>query len=207
MSDATFGRRGAPRGAITQRAGSLQRAPVISAPALAYEAAAEPDRAPLSPPHWVQHSLSKTVLCIFFFAAMIGLMVHLQAPSLMRDVRLSGTYGIDPLIEVNHGTCKGYAILHFCDVSLTWDDNGTAVTENTNFIVTAFSLGRQPLIPVRSSVDPQAISVDYAVNDALQNRVLTLLFLMGLCVSGMVLLIAQLVRGRYQGGAADVWTR
>ena len=206
MSGTAFGRRDVPRGGTIQRASPVKRAPVVSAPAAAYEAAAEPARVPSSPPHWVQVSLSKTVLCIFFFAAMIGLLVHLQAPSLMRDVRLAGTYEIDLLVEVNHGKCEGYTIIHFCDVSLTWDDNGTAVTEDTRFIVTAFSVGRQPLIPVRSSADPQAISVDYAVNGALQNRVWSFLFWVGVCAAGMITMIVRLLTGRYQGGSEDVWT-
>ena len=215
MTSAAFGRR--VRTGSGSSSATAARAPTVSAPASTlaglFAASTAPAEAAIdappqeNPPYWVAQTLGQQFWGVVIFAGFLAALCFLEVPHLMRDVRLASTYEIDPSVKINRGECTGYTFIHACNVTYQWeDDKATTISGETRFLVTALSMDRQPLIPVRSSAEPGAVSVLYATDDGLQNRIYSMLFWAGLCVLAIVALFVRILRGRYTGGAADVWT-
>lgn len=212
MTAATFGKRGIssnPSGVVSPSRNSVQQ-PKPQAVASSLSEASRltelPDDMTEIPPHWVNLSFSRLLFSAMFCSAMLAFGLYLQMPYLMRDAHLAQTYELDLSVKVNHGDCTGFTILHFCEVSFTTENNGITQTENTHFFVTALDIDKQLLMPVRSTADASAISVDYAVNEALPNRIWSMIIWGLLGVALILNLVFLLVMGRYQGGPADRWT-
>jgi hypothetical protein len=213
MTASTFGKRGAtitpsrvvsqPRATVSPAISASKQTPSLDADTPAYRHA--PDEAG-SPPAWAAVTASQLIKAVLIFVGLFALGAYFQGPHLMRDLRLAKTYEIDFSVNVNRGDCTGYVFMHFCEVSFTTENNGVTATENTHFFVTGFSMDKQPLIPVRSTVEPTAISVAYAVDDGLSNRLWSAIGWSFVFLACMMTAFFKLIVGRYKGGRADVWS-
>lgn len=142
--------------------------------------------------------LSFVVLLPLFVVA--GLWSY--GPDVLRDHRLAGTYAVAGDLRATDGQCRRHAFLvTLCSVKLRGPDSN-APPVRTDFMMLFRSGEGAPMIPVRSTVDPSAVGIRYAVTDVLWTRTYSL----GMGAIGFMglwwMFANGLRRGRYRGGAA-----
>jgi hypothetical protein len=153
-------------------------------------------------PAWANMSRLKLLSFAFLMVAAALGAVAFYGPDLARDMRYAGTFRVAFDLQATEGKCKRYMFLvSLCSVKIHSVTN-EGPTKSTEFLM-AFSSGDgEAMIPVRSSVDASAVSIQYAVSDVLLNRALSLLGI-ALLFSWLGWTFLDCVRkGRYKDGPA-----
>jgi hypothetical protein len=93
-------------------------------------------------------------------------------------------------------------VVTFCTAkiaSLAEPDRASVASE---FMMGISGGGGEAMVPVRSTVDPAAVTVAYAAETKLANRTLTLIVFAGLLAALFIAAVSALLQGRYKGGRA-----
>jgi FtsH-binding integral membrane protein len=126
-------------------------------------------------PVWTNMSQLKLLSLALFVAAMVLGALAYYGPELVRDLRHAGTFRVADDLRATEGTCKRYVFLvSLCSVKIH-SVTSERSTSSTEFLMFFRGGDGAAMIPVRSSVDASAVSIQYAVSDVLLNRILSLL--------------------------------
>lgn len=201
MAESNFGRRGVAASAGAAAVQSVGRAALRSIPVDDQQAPGE--ATPRSVPHWANLSIGQTLFGLVVALGFLCATWFLHQPHLFRDQRLRNTYAIAMDIKATSGDCQGMLmIVSTCSVTFNWNDRGVQRIATTNFLVGFSDPDGTPLIPVRSRADAGAISVLYAIDTKMQNRVVTFWSVMAVCLAMAGMFAFRLATGRYYGGSA-----
>jgi len=153
-------------------------------------------------PVWTNMSQLKLLSLALFVAAMVLGALAYYGPELARDLRHAGTFRVADDLRATEGTCKRYVFLvSLCSVKIH-SVTSERSTSSTEFLMFFRGGDGAAMIPVRSSVDASAVSIQYAVSDVLLNRTLSLLGI-ALFFGWIAWMFLDCVRkGRYQDGPA-----
>jgi hypothetical protein len=153
-------------------------------------------------PAWTNMSRLKLVGFAFFMMAIALGAAAFYGPDVARDLRYAGTFRVADDLRATDGTCKRYVFLvSFCSAKIN-SIMGERSTRSSEFLMFFRSGDGAAMIPVRSSADAAALGIQYAVNDVLLNRTLSLLGVM-LFFGWVAWIFLDCVRkGRYQDGPA-----
>jgi hypothetical protein len=191
---AEFGKRGVARDprALSQ--------PVAASPDLAVAlAAVKTGRLP----YWANVGPVRIVVILLAAAATFWWLILPYAGDILRDHRLAGTWQPAYDMQVTDGRCTRHNfILTVCNATLKSRAEPNQTPLQIGFMM-AFSSGSgQPLLPVRSTVDPARLTVAYAAETQLLNRTLTFIVMAGGLATAFLTGLSALLQGRYVGGAA-----
>ena len=192
-----FGRRGAP-GATRPAAQKTFDAPPDFAAA---KAALKSGKLP----PWTRHGPITLVMVSLVALGLAGAMIVTYGGDLVRDARLAGTWEPAPDWRALDAHCTSYEhIVTLCDTTLLRADDETVGMQHNRFMMAFSSGGGEFMVPVRSTKDPEAVSVGYAAQDKLFNRVAIFVLAFVILVAGAISGARRLVAGRYKGGAAHL---
>jgi hypothetical protein len=126
-------------------------------------------------PAWTNMSRLKLLGMALFVVAMVLGALAIYGPELARDLRHAGTFRVADDLRATDGTCKRYVFLvSLCSVKIH-SVTSERSPSSTEFLMFFRGGDGAAMIPVRSSVDASAVSIQYAVSDVLLNRTLSLL--------------------------------
>lgn len=180
MATATFGRRNVAHAAPSMR-------PAASAPPEQMLVQGEQTAEPPQRAAQTADPLKANLGALAMIAGGVLLLV-LFFSDLQRDISLQDTFRPDPGVNVERAKCTRYAfVVSHCSVRFSWQDGATQQTVDGSFLVGLKSMGGMPVIPVRSTADPSAVT-SIAALAHLSNRIWTLALF-----SGASLLIGLLV--------------
>jgi hypothetical protein len=195
----SFGKRGVAVQA-SGRASTVTRPPIsaVSKPQQASDAGEDL-------PNWAASKLSDKLKAWVFVALMAAFLGWFAGVDLWRDVRLASTYRAAADIEAKDGSCKNALyLMSMCDVTLVARGaDGRTRKIGSYQLYGPGSMGGVAIVPVRSTVDPDAITHQAAI-DHLTGRIITFLLLFGLMAMMTVSFTRDLLAGRYIGGRAWV---
>jgi hypothetical protein len=154
-------------------------------------------------PYWAKTGPLPLVIVL---VAAIGLFWWLILPYggvVLRDYRLAGTWQPAYDIKVVAPKCTRYNLtLTICGATLTSLAEPDQAPVAVDYMMAFESGGGVRLVPVRSTLDPSALTIAYLAETLLTNRLLTFLVI----AFGFAMIVlatgASLLRGRYVGGAA-----
>jgi len=154
-------------------------------------------------PYWAKMGPLRLVIVL---VAAIGWFWWLILPyggAVLRDVRLAGTWQPAYDIQIVAPKCTRYNLtLTICSATLKSLAEPDQAPVAVDYMMLFKSGGGERLVPVRSTVDPSALTIAYPAETLLTNRLLTFLVI-AFGVAVIVLAAgASLLRGRYVGGAA-----
>ena len=154
-------------------------------------------------PHWARVGPLRIVLVLLATAGGFWLLILPYAGDLLRDHRLAGTWQPAYDMKVTEGRCTRYQLpVTICEAkikSLPEPDRSPLTIRS----MMAFSSGGgEALLPMRSMVDPSAITIAYVAETKLLNRTLTFIVLAGGSAAVFLSAVTALLRGRYVGGTA-----
>ena len=201
MAQSNFGRRGGAANVGVAAVQSAGRAARRSIPADDQQA---PEAATLrGAPNWARLTIGQTLFGLVVAFGFLSATWFLHQPHLFRDQRLRNTFVVAPDIKATSGDCQGMLmIVSTCSVTFNWNDRGVQRIATTYFLVGLSDPDGTPLIPVRSRTDAGAISVLYAIDTKMQNRVVTFWSVMVVSLAMAGVFARRLVTGRYYGGSA-----
>jgi len=144
----------------------------------------------------------KLVSFAFLMVATVLGAVAYYGPDLARDLRYAGTFRVAFDLQATEGTCKRYMFLvSLCSAKIHSVTNEWP-TKSTEFLMSFRGGDGEAMIPVRSSVDASAVSIQYAVSDVLLNRTLSLLGIILFFGWAAWFFFDCVRRGRYKDGPA-----
>ena len=166
-------------------------------------------------PAWLSPPVRAYLVLIAISASLIAWLAWLYGAEIIRDHRHAGTYRIARDIKVEQGSCQRVLFLvTFClaEMSTPIEINGYLgkLTIYSRAMVSLTETGGQPMVAMRSSIEPTAVGIKYMTEDSLLNRTLTLLFLLLPLAYGLAYSLFCLTTGRYVGGGGGVagrWDR
>jgi hypothetical protein len=148
--------------------------------------------------------MSRLKLLSFAFLMVVGALgaVAFYGPDLARDLRYASTFKVADDLRATDGRCKRYLFLvSLCSAKIQSVRNDQSA-RSIEFLMAFRSGDGEAMIPVRSSTDASAVSIQYAVGDVLLNRILSLLGF-ALLFSWLAWVFLDCVRkGRYKDGPA-----
>jgi len=190
-----FGRRGAPVAARPATQNRFEAAPDYAAAKAALKSG--------KPPHWTRHGPITLGVASLGALALAGAMALTYAGDLARDARLAGTWTPAPDWRVLDGHCTSYEhVITLCHATLMRADEQTIRVQEARFLMSFSSGDGEFLAAVRSTKDPEAISIGYAAEDKLVNRVVTFVLSFLTLIGGALSGALRLAAGRYKGGRA-----
>lgn len=137
------------------------------------------------------------VLPLIMFAA-----IWSYAPDIVRDHRYAGTYMVAPDLRATKGECTRYAFLVTLCSAKIQQIYGNAPAIPTSFMMIFRGGDGARMVPVRSTVDPSAIGIRFAVTDMLWTRAYSLAGCVLMLLAMSWLFLSLLLRGRYMGSEA-----
>jgi hypothetical protein len=154
-------------------------------------------------PYWANTGPLRIVFILLLVAVTFWFLVLPYAGDVVRDHRLAGTWQPAYDMQVLDGKCTRHNfILTTCEAKIKSLADPNAAPLPHSFMMLFTSGGGEPLLPVRSTVDPSALSIAYAAETELLNRTLTFIFMSAFSVLLFIGGVNELLRGRYAGGAA-----
>lgn len=156
-------------------------------------------------PAWTKVGPGQIVFSILLFAGILCFCFLPFAGDILRDHRLAGSWQPAYDMRVQGGSCTRYQfIATHCTAEIkSLSDAGRAPVA-VGFLMGFTSGAGEFMIPVRSRIDPSAVTIAYAAETELANRTVTFLAFSGLLVLFIVMLSRQLLAGRYRGGSEHV---
>lgn len=117
------------------------------------------------------------------------------APDLLRDHRLSGTWQPAYDLRAIEGKCRRTNfVITFCDAKIASIAKPDQTPFTNAFVMLFAGGGGEALVPVRSTRDRTAVSIQYAAETMLWNRTLSLVLLASATAAIGVLGLRALVR-------------
>ncbi len=154
-------------------------------------------------PYWAKIGPVRLVVSLLALAAVLWFLILPYAGDILRDHRLAGTWRPAYDMQVADGLCTRHNFLITnCSAKIKSRAEPNQAPVAVDFMMAFVSGGGQPLTPVCSSVDPNALTIAYAAETELLNRTLTFLAMAVGLVAGFLAGLSALVKGRYVGGAA-----
>ncbi len=154
-------------------------------------------------PYWTKIGSLRLVIILLAAAAGFWFLIPGYGSDLLRDHRLAGTWQPAYDMQVIDGKCTRYnLILTLCNAKIKSRAEPNQTPVAISFAMTFSSGGGQPLLPVRSTVDPNQLTIAYAAESELLNRTLTLIVMAGVLAAAFIAGVSALLKGRYAGGAA-----
>ena len=154
-------------------------------------------------PYWANINPLAIILALLMAGSLLLALLGGYSRTVIRDLRLANTWEAAEDLRAVDGKCSRYFLLiTFCHTQIKAPGDRSQPTFSSEFMM-FFDTGAGELItPVRSTIDPTAISASYAVDDRLRNRALSF-FLPATVLSAISFwMIALLAKGRFSGGAA-----
>ncbi len=198
------------RGAATQTAGQRLQPQGTTSPRLAaavgsapvQQAAGKTEKFPGANAGTLGDALKVVAFCLLCCSAL----AWFHMGELLRDRSLAGTFVVDHTVTVESGKCRSMIwLLSTCDVRLSYKHEAGAMhSVHSETIYGLGSMGGKAIIPVRSTVDPDAVSITASAVDYLTNRTVTFTLLFGVMALLSLHLSATIIKGRYIGGRAWV---
>lgn len=203
---ASFGTRGAQqspaRRPVVSRAGSPAAVSYASGPASLISARDMRHIDKGHMPAWTRMSR----LQLLGFALVLPLVmlaaIWSYAPDIVRDHRYAGTYAVAPDLRATNGECTRYAFLVTLCSAKVHEFGRNEQPIRTSFMMLLRSSDGARMVPVRSTVDPSAIGIRFAVTDMLWTRTLSLTGSVLVLLAMSWLFLSLLLRGRHMGSEA-----
>jgi len=201
-----FGKRGSSTGRSAPRQRASRGAAAPSAPAPEPEdlisrgdlKALENGRVPA----WANMSRLKLLGSALILALIVLANAAANGPEVLRDIRYAGTWQVANDLRADHGTCKRYVFLvSSCSAEIRSQATEELVA-STSFLMFFRNANGVEMIPMRSSGDPSAVGIEYAVSDLLINRALSLLGFTLFFGSISLAFLNCVCKGRYKDGPA-----
>lgn len=140
-----------------------------------------------------QHGVSGTFvlfLCVFFGFALVVMVVHSNAPGIMRDWEISKNPTILKQSRVSNGKCKTHqGFFTTCEVGVSFETRGIRKREQLEFTFVDFHSGDYNVEVVASADKPDMVSLDLAV-DKLWNRIIVACFLL---LAGLAFIVIGII--------------
>jgi hypothetical protein len=191
---AEFGKRNAP--GATRAHGGPQAAPADLAAAIEVVKTGKL-------PYWANIGPLRLLLVFLGALAWFWWLVLPYGGPVLRDYRLAGTWQPAYDMRVVAPKCTRYNLsLTICSATLQSLAEPNQPPIPVDYMMAFSSGGGERLVPVRSTADPSAVSLAYAAETQLTNRMLTFLAIAFGAVMVVLTTGSALLRGRYQGGAA-----
>jgi hypothetical protein len=154
-------------------------------------------------PYWAKAGPLYFVTAMIFAAGVFWLHILPYAEDLLRDHRHMGTWQPAYDMRVIEGRCTRYGhVISDCRVKIESAPEPNKAPLTIRYSMFFASGGGELLLPMRSTVDPSAITVAYAAETKLVNRTLTFLGMTGVVAAVFFGALGALRQGRFVGGAA-----
>ena len=154
-------------------------------------------------PYWTTVGPMRLVFLLLAVGAVFWFMILPRASDILRDHRLAGTWQPAYDLEAIDGKCTVYQLVFTdCEAKIISLSEPNRAPIEVRFEMAFSGGGGESMVPVRSTVDPSAVTIAYAAETKLMNRTLTFI---GVTFSFALVFFAGvrgLLRGRYKGGAA-----
>ena len=156
-------------------------------------------------PSWTEIGPARLFFAMCAVGAGLWFITATYAGNILRDIRFAGSWQPAYDLRADSGSCTRHNfILTICSAKITsLSDAGHAPIES-KFMMGFSSGGGELLVRVRSTVDPSAVAIGYAVETKFMNRMLTFIVMTGTLVGLLYLCVSMLLQGRYQGGPAHI---
>ena len=154
-------------------------------------------------PKWTKGGPAYLFFIMFVALAGFGFIGHLYGGDLLRDLRLSGTWQPAYELQAADGRCTRHNFIGTdCSAKITSVAEPDKPPVDVGFLMLFTSGGGEVLMPVRSTSDPAAVTIAYAAETELMNRMVTFLLMELMCVCAFMAGLSGFMKGRYEGGAA-----
>lgn len=170
-------------------------------------------------PGWVWSSVDtiKILVALCFVAILLYQALANYSKLVIRDQRLAGTWLVANDLRAADGYCNRFFLLvTFCNAEIKVIAEPRRAPVTSSFMLFLDTGAGELLTPVRSTADPNAISIAYAVETQLKNRTLFLLGLTLFLSAIALVLIKMLVtslqnsdggQGEAPGGSLETHSR
>lgn len=152
-------------------------------------------------PSWTEMGLRWVIGFVVVLPLLVAYSCLHWGSGLVRDIRYAGSFVEAPELRQIEGECTRYQLL-LTDCNVKFQSIGAGAAEHTIVFAEFFRFSSTtPIVPVRSTIDPSVVSVEYAVG-SLWSRALSLV---GFNVMILMVWWTQfrfLLRGHYQGSKA-----
>jgi hypothetical protein len=153
-------------------------------------------------PAWATTTLGDYALMLTVVAAALWFITTRYAEDMVRDIRLAGTWQVAYDLQASSGSCTTIPLLTFCSAEIRSIAEPAQPPISTRFLMfMSFNKGKR-LVAVRSTSDPSAVGIAYAVQTSLTSREVTFSVLMLLLAAALLAIFCRLARGRYKDGPA-----
>ena len=143
----------------------------------------------------------KSIMFLLAAAAGFWFCILPYAGDIIRDHRLSGTWQPAYDMQVVDARCKRYNfIVTLCSARMKSRARPDQAQSAIGYMM-AFSRGDEPVVPVRSTTDPSAVSLSSAAVTHLANRTMTFLVLGGGFAASILCSLFLLLAGRSAEGS------
>lgn len=154
-------------------------------------------------PYWTKFGPIRFLLVALIAVGGFWLVILPRAGDIIRDHRLAGTWQPAYDMKAVDGKCTVFQlVITNCNAKIISLAEPNRAPLEVGFVMAFSGGGGESMVPVRSAVDPSAVTIAYAAETKLMNRTLTFI---GLAFTFAMMFFASLgalLRGRYKGGAA-----
>jgi len=153
-------------------------------------------------PPWTKAGPAQLLIGVVFVAAVFVFAFLPAGPDIWRDHRLAGTWRPAYELQARDGRCTTYEfVLTSCSASIVSMAEPDAAAKDVSFLMLFTTGAGESLTPVRSTLDPSAVTVGYAAETELWNRTLTFVLFCASLILAVYAMLRALVRGQYKGGS------
>jgi hypothetical protein len=154
-------------------------------------------------PGWTTIGPMSLVILGLCMAALLWYVTATYAGEILRDRRLAGTWQTAYDLRAVDGSCRRVQfVITFCSAKITSLAEPERAPVVSEFMMGFSGGGGEVMVPVRSTVDPSAVAIEYAAETQLGNRTLTWLVLATFLAALLIGAVNALLRGHYKGGRA-----
>lgn len=141
----------------------------------------------------------KYFACFLFMLMLLAAFVYSTCGALYRDLAHGSSFLADASIKVERAECtRTNFIVTDCDIDLSWMAASGPKTQRAGFMVLFASLADTPVVPLRSSRDPEVVSTQAAV-DRMTNRTVTFLVFASILLMLVVVAFKKTLTGAAPG--------
>jgi len=190
---AEFGTRNSPRKSVPQAGSPRPQADVAEA-----LKAVKQGRLP----RWTKVGAVQLLITAALVVAVFAFAFLPAGADVWRDQRLAGTWRPAYELQARDAHCRTYQfVLTSCDAKVVSLAEPNAAAKDIGFLMLFTTGAGERLTPVRSTLDPSAVTVGYAAETELWNRTLTFVLFSASLLLAVFAMLRALARGRYKGGA------
>ncbi|MBV9077347.1 MAG: hypothetical protein JO048_07665 [Methylobacteriaceae bacterium] len=154
-------------------------------------------------PAWASRGPVTLVVALMIAAGSLWWLVQTHAGGVIRDLRYAKTWQPAYDLQVVNGKCTRYQfVVTTCQAQIKSAADPGKPALAIPFMMAFSGGGGERLVPVRSTADPSAVTIAYAAEGKLVNRVLTLAAMAGALLALLAATASGLLRGRFRNGSA-----